>query len=45
MARGLSEEEAEALLVRGFMDVSIFGLPATLDEEIRRIVESASRAH
>ncbi|MEM2909705.1 MAG: SufD family Fe-S cluster assembly protein [Nitrososphaerota archaeon] len=45
MARGFSEEEAEALLVRGFMDVSIFGLPATLNEEIRRIVESASRAH
>lgn len=45
MARGLSEEEAEALLVRGFMDVSILGLPATLYEDIRRIVESVSRAH
>jgi len=45
MARGLSEEEAEALLVRGFMDVSMFGLPAALNEEIRRIVESVSRAH
>ena len=42
MARGFSEEEAEALVIRGFMDVSIFGLPTELSEEISRMVETIS---
>lgn len=39
MARGFSRSEAEALIVRGFMDVSIFGLPKELEREIQRIVD------
>ena len=39
MARGFSELEAEALIVRGFMDVSIFGLPSQLQEEIKKTVD------
>jgi Fe-S cluster assembly scaffold protein SufB len=39
MARGFSESEAESLIVRGFMDVSIFGLPSQLQEEIKKMVD------
>lgn len=41
MTRGFSESEAEALIVRGFMDVSIFGLPDLLKEEIKRMVDAS----
>ena len=45
MARGFSEEEAEALIVRGFMEVGIFGLPKDLENEIQKIVDiTAERA-
>jgi len=44
MARGFSEEEAQALVIRGFMDVSIFGLPTELSEEISTMVKAASKA-
>jgi len=39
MARGFTEDEATALIVRGFMDISIFGLPKNLENEIRRMVD------
>jgi hypothetical protein len=39
MARGFTEDEATALIVRGFMDVSIFGLPKDLENEIRSMVD------
>ncbi len=39
MARGLSQSEAEALIVRGFMDVSIFGLPKELEKDIQKMVD------
>jgi len=39
MARGFSRSEAEALIVRGFMDVSIFGLPKELEREIQRMID------
>lgn len=42
MARGLSEEEAASLIVRGFMDVEIFGLPEALEREVKRIVEATA---
>ncbi|MBS7624962.1 SufD family Fe-S cluster assembly protein [Candidatus Bathyarchaeota archaeon] len=42
MARGFSKSEAEALIVRGFMDVSIFGLPKNLEKEIQRMVDMAT---
>ncbi|MEM2878962.1 MAG: SufD family Fe-S cluster assembly protein [Candidatus Hadarchaeales archaeon] len=45
MARGFTEREAEALIIRGFMDVGIFGLPEKLtrdiNEMINRTLESA----
>jgi hypothetical protein len=40
MARGVSEEEATSLIVRGFMDVDVFGLPAPLRTEIKRIIDA-----
>lgn len=39
MARGLPRSEAESLIVRGFMDVSILGLPKELEEWLRGIVD------
>ncbi|MEM1585947.1 MAG: SufD family Fe-S cluster assembly protein [Candidatus Bathyarchaeia archaeon] len=39
MARGFSRSEAEALIVRGFMDVSIFGLPKEIEREIQRLID------
>lgn len=36
MARGLSAEEATAAIVRGFLDISIKGLPQHLEKEIQR---------
>ncbi len=42
MARGFSRSEAESLIVRGFMDVSIFGLPKDLEREIRRMINMAA---
>ena len=42
MARGFSEKEAASLIVRGFMDISIFGLPKELEESIERIVNATA---
>jgi Fe-S cluster assembly scaffold protein SufB len=42
MARGFSENEAESLIVRGFMDVSIFGLPNSLKDEIKKMVDATT---
>jgi Fe-S cluster assembly scaffold protein SufB len=39
MSRGLSEDEAVAAIVRGFLNVDIPGLPARLKAEIDRAVE------
>lgn len=44
MARGFSEEEATALIVRGFMDISIFGLPEFLEKEIKLAIDLTARA-
>ena len=38
-ARGLNEEEATALIVRGFLDVRIMGLPEKIEDEIRKLVD------
>ncbi len=38
MARGLDEEEAVATIVRGFLNVNIEGIPASLAHEINRAV-------
>ena len=42
MARGLSEEEATATIVRGFLNVKIMGLPPALEAEVQKAIESES---
>jgi Fe-S cluster assembly scaffold protein SufB len=44
MTRRLTREQAVALIVRGFMDVSILGLPDALNKEIKTIVDSSANA-
>jgi Fe-S cluster assembly scaffold protein SufB len=44
MTRRLSREQAVSLIIRGFMDVSILGLPDALNSEIKAIVESSAGA-
>jgi Fe-S cluster assembly scaffold protein SufB len=44
MTRKLSRDQAVSLIIRGFMDVSILGLPDTLNAEIKRIVEASTEA-
>ena len=44
MTRRLSEEQAVSLIVRGFMDASIMGLPEALTTEISKIIEIAAKS-
>jgi Fe-S cluster assembly scaffold protein SufB len=44
MTRKLSRDQAVSLIIRGFMDVSILGLPDALNAEIKSIVNSAAGA-
>lgn len=44
MARGLSEEEATATIVRGFLNVKITGLPPALQAEIDKAVAAGEQA-
>jgi Fe-S cluster assembly scaffold protein SufB len=39
MSRGLSEEEATAAIVRGFLNVKIMGLPAELEAEVQKAID------
>ena len=41
MARGLSEEIARSLIIRGFLDVKIDGLPPSLQKVIDTMIEQA----
>jgi Fe-S cluster assembly scaffold protein SufB len=43
MSRGLSEDEASATIVRGFLSVDIPGLPPQLKAEIDRAVEQSDK--
>jgi hypothetical protein len=43
MSRGLSEDEATATIVRGFLNVDIPGLPPQLRAEIDRAVEQSDK--
>jgi Fe-S cluster assembly scaffold protein SufB len=43
-ARGLSSDEAVAMIVRGFLDVDIKGLPEGLKEEIRKAIDASQEA-
>jgi Fe-S cluster assembly scaffold protein SufB len=40
--RKLSRDQAISLIIRGFMDVGILGLPGALNAEIKRIVETST---
>ncbi|RLI95445.1 MAG: SufD family Fe-S cluster assembly protein [Candidatus Altiarchaeales archaeon] len=42
MSRGLSRDEATSVIVRGFLDVDILGLPKELNNEIRRLIEKTT---
>lgn len=39
MSRGLTRDEATSLIVRGFLDVSILGLPKRLQDDVDAIVD------
>lgn len=41
MARGLTEEDAVSVIVRGFLNVKIEGLPAELQEGLDRVIQAA----
>lgn len=45
MTRKLSEDEAVSMIIRGFMDTSIMGLPKGLNEEINQIIDLTAKAH
>ena len=44
MSRGLTEEEAVGMIVRGFLDVGIRGLPDHLKAEIEKTLEQVNLA-
>lgn len=44
MTRRLSRDQAVSLIIRGFMDVGILGLPDALNKEIKAIVDSSATA-
>jgi Fe-S cluster assembly scaffold protein SufB len=39
MARGLSEQEATALIIKGFLSLEIVGLPEKLKKELELMIE------
>jgi len=43
MARGISRDEATAVIVRGFLKVEIEGLPPELDAELKRAIEESEK--
>jgi Fe-S cluster assembly scaffold protein SufB len=42
MSRGLNEETARALLIRGFLEKGIRGLPANLEKKLDKLIEIAT---
>lgn len=44
MTRGLSEQEAVSVIIRGFMDIGIFGLPKELNDEITKLMNETEFA-
>jgi hypothetical protein len=44
MTRKLSREQAVSLIIRGFMDVGILGLPDSLNREIKNIIDTSANA-
>jgi Fe-S cluster assembly scaffold protein SufB len=44
MTRRISRDQAISIIIRGFMDVGIMGLPKSLSEEVNQIVDLAAEA-
>jgi hypothetical protein len=44
MSRGLSEQEATALIVRGFLNVKLEGLPKELQDEIESVIYETGKS-
>jgi len=44
MARGIPEEKAISLIVRGFLDTKILGLPAFLEKEVEKTINMLENA-
>lgn len=44
MARGIPEEKAISLIVRGFLDTKILGLPAFLEKEVEKTINMLDNA-
>jgi uncharacterized protein len=44
MARGLTEDEATATIIRGFLDVKIAGLPESLQQQIDASIDVAEKS-
>jgi Fe-S cluster assembly scaffold protein SufB len=44
MTRKLSRDQATSLIIRGFMDVSILGLPEALNADIKNIINASAGA-
>lgn len=44
MARGIPEEKAVSLIVRGFLDTKILGLPAFLEKEVEKTMDMLDNA-
>jgi Fe-S cluster assembly scaffold protein SufB len=44
MARGLTEEEATSLIIKGFLTLEIKGLPPALKAELDRLFEEMGKA-
>lgn len=43
MSRGLNEEQATSLIVKGYLDPSIMGLPKELEQEIKKVIETTAK--
>ena len=44
MTRGFSEEEAASIIIRGFMEVDVKGLPPVLVQQIRRALDITAKS-
>ena len=44
MARGLSEAEAQSLIIKGFLSLDIIGLPESLRRDVDRMIEESTAA-
>jgi Fe-S cluster assembly scaffold protein SufB len=43
MARGLPPAEATSVIVRGFLDTSIMGLPEALEKEVDKAIKACEK--